>query len=63
MRSNGSPHGRQSLFAPTLIAGLYGMNFEHIPELGWSHGYAFALTLMLVTCVVLYLLFRHRDWL
>jgi magnesium transporter len=39
------------------------MNFEHIPELGWSHGYAFALTLMLGTCVVLCLLFRHRDWL
>ena len=34
------------LFAPTLIAAVYGMNFEHMPELGWQHGYAFALALM-----------------
>ena len=35
--------------ALTLIAGLYGMNAQHIPEPGWQHGYAFALTLMLAT--------------
>ena len=51
------------LFAPTLIAGLYGMNFQHIPELGWQHGYAFALILMVCTCGVLYVLFRRRNWL
>jgi magnesium transporter len=51
------------LFAPTLIAGLYGMNFPHIPELGWQHGYAFALIMMAGTCLVLYLLFRRRNWL
>jgi magnesium transporter len=51
------------LFAPTLIAGLYGMNFQHIPELGWQHGYAFALIMMVCTCLVLYVLFRRRNWL
>jgi magnesium transporter len=51
------------LFAPTLIAAIYGMNFQHMPELGWQHGYAFALTLMVGSCVVLYWAFRRRDWL
>jgi len=51
------------LFAPTLIAGMYGMNFQHIPELAWRHGFAFALTMMVCTCVVLYVLFRRRNWL
>jgi len=51
------------LFAPTLIAAIYGMNFQHMPELGWQHGYAFALALMVGSCVVLYVLFRRRDWL
>jgi magnesium transporter len=48
---------------PTMIAGIYGMNFEHMPELGWVLGYPFALTLMAVICVGLYVLFRRRDWL
>jgi len=39
------------------------MNFQHMPELGWQHGYAFALALMVGSCVVLYVLFRRRDWL
>jgi magnesium transporter len=51
------------LFAPTLIGTVYGMNFDHMPELGWRHGYAVALGLMLVTCISLYLLFRRRNWL
>ena len=42
------------LFAPTLIGTIYGMNFEHMPELGWGHGYPLALLLMAVTCVSLY---------
>ena len=37
--------------APTLIAGVYGMNFEHMPELGWQFGYPFALLLMVATSV------------
>ena len=48
---------------PTMIAGIYGMNFEHMPELGWMLGYPFALTLMVVMCVGLYVMFRKRGWL
>ena len=51
------------LFAPTLIGTIYGMNFEHMPELGWAYGYLFALFLMAVTCVGLYVVFKRRDWL
>jgi magnesium transporter len=51
------------LFAPTLIGTVYGMNFEHMPELDWLHGYPFALSLMLVVCVGLYVLFHRRNWL
>ena len=51
------------LFAPTLIGTVYGMNFEHMPELQWFHGYPFALSLMLIVCVGLYVLFHRRDWL
>ena len=35
------------LFAPTLVAGIYGMNFDHMPELDWLFGYPFAMLLML----------------
>ena len=38
------------------------MNFDHMPELHWPFGYPFALLLMALTCVGLYLLFRRRDW-
>jgi magnesium transporter len=51
------------LFAPTLIAGVYGMNFEHMPELGWRLGYPFALLLMLVLGVALFVVFKRRGWL
>lgn len=51
------------LFAPTLIGTVYGMNFIHMPELGWRYGYLFALTLMAVVCGALYLLFKRRGWL
>ncbi|WP_203453787.1 magnesium/cobalt transporter CorA [Jiangella aurantiaca] len=51
------------LFAPTLIGTVYGMNFDHMPELHWLLGYPFALTLMALTCVVLYLSFKRRGWL
>ena len=50
------------LFAPTLIGTIYGMNFEHMPELNWFHGYPFALGLMAITCGSLYVLFRRRNW-
>jgi magnesium transporter len=51
------------LFAPTLIGTVYGMNFEHMPELGWGFGYPFAVTLMLLVCAGLYAIFKRRDWL
>ncbi|BBG01221.1 magnesium transporter [Pseudonocardia autotrophica] len=51
------------LFAPTLIGTIYGMNFDHMPELSWAVGYPFALTLMVLTCAGLFWSFRRRDWL
>ncbi|MER6157698.1 magnesium and cobalt transport protein CorA [Streptomyces sp. NPDC001868] len=51
------------LFAPTLVGTIYGMNFAHMPELGWSFGYPFAIGLMGVVCASLYVIFKRRDWL
>jgi magnesium transporter len=51
------------LFAPTLVGTIYGMNFDHMPELHWLLGYPLALLLMLVTSVTLYLVFKRRRWL
>jgi magnesium transporter len=48
---------------PTLIASIYGMNFEHMPELGWPLGYPAALGLMIVSAVLPYLYFQRRGWL
>ncbi|MDX6279271.1 MAG: magnesium transporter [Kribbellaceae bacterium] len=48
---------------PTLVAGVYGMNFENMPELTWHYGYYGALGLMAVACTVLYLLFKRNRWL
>jgi len=47
----------------TFIAGVYGMNFEFMPELHWKHGYAFALILMGTVAVGIVLLFRRKRWL
>ncbi|MCA1832839.1 MAG: magnesium/cobalt transporter CorA, partial [Actinobacteria bacterium] len=51
------------LLVPTLIAGIYGMNFLHMPELRWRFGYAFALGTMVVASTILYRVFKRRDWL
>src|SRR6266545_958512 len=51
------------LFAPTLIGTIYGMNFSHMPELGWIMGYPFALALMGAVCAALYVAFKARGWL
>ncbi|HOT33433.1 MAG TPA: magnesium and cobalt transport protein CorA [Rhodoglobus sp.] len=51
------------LFAPTLIGAIYGMNFRFMPELDWPLGYPFALGLMAVSGVVLYVVFKRRGWL
>jgi magnesium transporter len=48
---------------PTLIASIYGMNFDHMPELAWPWGYPMALGLMVVSALVPYLLFRWKKWL
>jgi magnesium transporter len=50
------------LFAPTLVGTIYGMNFEHMPELGWAFGYPLALTLMVLFSVGLYFVFKRRHW-
>ncbi len=48
---------------PTMIAGIYGMNFPSIPELHWSFGYPFALGLIITACLLLYLFFKRSGWL
>jgi magnesium transporter len=46
-----------------LIAGIYGMNFRHMPELGWRYGYPMALGLMGLSSLALYVMFKKREWL
>lgn len=48
---------------PTLIASIYGMNFEYMPELNWTFGYPFAILLMIVSSMVFLWYFKHRRWL
>lgn len=50
------------LFAPTVVGGIYGMNFDVMPELHWAFGYPFALGLMAAVSVVLWVIFRMRRW-
>jgi magnesium transporter len=50
------------LFAPSLVGGVYGMNFDHMPETGWYYGYPFAVVLMALVSLALYLVFKRRDW-
>jgi magnesium transporter len=47
---------------PTLIAGIYGMNFHHLPELSWPWGYPMALALMLASAIGPYFYFKKRGW-
>jgi magnesium transporter len=46
----------------TFIAGVYGMNFDHMPELRWLYGYPYALGLMLSVAIGAALFFRHKKW-
>ena len=48
---------------PTMIAGIYGMNFEHMPELQWPFGYPVALAVMAVIDLYLFFRFRKAGWL
>jgi magnesium transporter len=47
---------------PTLIAGIYGMNFHYFPELSWHYGYAISLALMFASAVGPYVYFKKRGW-
>jgi magnesium transporter len=51
------------LAVPTMVAGIYGMNFKHMPELGWTYGYPAVLLVTLTICAVLYRRFRRAGWL
>ena len=55
--------GAALVVVPTLIAGIYGMNFQHMPELDWTYGYPFALGLMAAVAVGLWVLFKKSGWL
>ncbi|MCJ8520994.1 magnesium transporter [Pseudorhizobium tarimense] len=48
---------------PTLVASIYGMNFEHMPELGWRFGYPWAIGLMIFSAIMPFLYFKRRGWL
>jgi magnesium transporter len=50
------------LFAPTLIAAIYGMNFDLMPELHWTWGYPLAVLAMIAFAVALYVIFKVRKW-
>jgi magnesium transporter len=52
-----------ALMPPTLIASIYGMNFEYMPELQWLLGYPWALVLMVISAILPYLYFKRRGWL
>jgi magnesium transporter len=51
------------ILVPTLIAGIYGMNFKHMPELSWWIGYPMAIAIMVGAGLLLHRAFRRRGWL
>lgn len=51
------------LFAPSFVAGIYGMNFDHMPELHWAFGYPMAVGLMAATGAAMYAVFKKKGWL
>src|SRR5262249_42410375 len=48
---------------PTMVAGIYGMNFHNMPELSWAWGYPAALSIMAGACLALFALFKRSGWL
>lgn len=48
---------------PTMVCGMYGMNFTYMPELGWTYGYPLVLTVMATACVLIHRSFRRNGWL
>lgn len=51
------------LAVPTAIAGIYGMNFKHMPELNWEYGYFVVIAVIIAICVTLFTRFRKNRWL
>ncbi|MFK4059394.1 magnesium/cobalt transporter CorA [Brevundimonas sp. NPDC046655] len=51
------------LATPTAVAGIYGMNFEHMPELRWVYGYPVVMGLIVAICLGLYITFKRTKWL
>ncbi len=51
------------LLPPTLVASIYGMNFDYMPELKWLLGYPYALVLMVISAALPYLYFKRKGWL
>jgi magnesium transporter len=52
-----------AMLPPTLIASIYGMNFEKFPEISWEYGYPFSLLLMLISVAVPFWFFYKKGWL
>lgn len=50
------------LLPPTFIASIYGMNFQHMPELSWTYGYPYAIALMILASVLPFVWFRKKGW-
>jgi len=52
-----------TIFIPlTFLAGIYGMNFEHMPELGWTSAYPLLLIAMATIGIIMVIYFKHRRW-
>jgi magnesium transporter len=51
------------LAVPTMIAGIYGMNFRHMPELRWQYGYPLVICVTAIACTLLYRRFKKSGWL
>jgi magnesium transporter len=51
------------LAVPTMGVGVYGMNFDHMPELHWKYGYPMIMIVIIAICMVLYRIFKRRNWL
>jgi magnesium transporter len=48
---------------PTMVVGVYGMNFDYMPELHWTYGYPFVIIVILLACLILYRTFKRNQWL